>query len=417
MSNHDLTIANGPGINVRQDIEAALQALGTNFQGPAVPLVTYPCQIWADSGTGLLKLRNIANTAWITLGPLDTAAMGMLPLTGGTLAGPGNLTVGGTLGVTGLATLSGGVIAGSGTGLVIDVAAGIGKQILGRTSGSSRWLLQLGNATAEGGSNSGSDFALYRYSDAAVFIDAALTINRANGIATFIHPVNVAGLTSSAQVNVTGASGAQALIAYTATRSWLAGQQTDGTFIIYDATAPRTDLVIDTAGNATWAATVIATGYRTRAGLAGAYGSSSFNLEQRAGVHIWLDTTDMGLVTLTSDYRVKKDIAPLPSMWERVKSLRPISYQHQDYTPPHLEAKEDGSLPEPLILEDGVERWGFVAHELQETLIQDAATGVKDQANCIQSPNVMTIVATLTRALQEAMERIERLEAQIAAPA
>ena len=93
MSNHDLTIANGPGINVRQDIEAALQALGTNFQGSAAPLVIYPCQLWADSSAGQLKMRHVANTAWITIGPLDTASFGHLPLTGGTITG--NLTVNG----------------------------------------------------------------------------------------------------------------------------------------------------------------------------------------------------------------------------------------------------------------------------------------------------------------------------------
>jgi hypothetical protein len=105
MSNHDLVISNDTGINVRTDIQGAVQALGTNFQG-AVPLAIYPCQIWADSGTGLLKIRNIANTAWITLGALDTANFGHLPLTGGALAGPGNLTIGGTLGVTGVTTFT-----------------------------------------------------------------------------------------------------------------------------------------------------------------------------------------------------------------------------------------------------------------------------------------------------------------------
>jgi hypothetical protein len=44
-------------------------------------------------------------------------------------------------------------------------------------------------------------------------------------------------------------------------------------------------------------------------------------------------------------------------------------------------------------------------------LIADAATGVKDDENRIQSPNPWTVIAVLTKALQEAMARIEALEA------
>ena len=50
---------------------------------------------------------------------------------------------------------------------------------------------------------------------------------------------------------------------------------------------------------------------------------------------------------------------------------------------------------------------------IKETLVKSAATGVKDQADCIQSPNPMTIIAALTKALQEAMARIEALEAKV----
>ena len=61
---------------------------------------------------------------------------------------------------------------------------------------------------------------------------------------------------------------------------------------------------------------------------------------------------------------------------------------------------------------DGVERWGFLAHELQDALIMDAATGYKDTTEEIQSPNPWTVIAALTKALQEAMARIEALEAR-----
>jgi len=52
----------------------------------------------------------------------------------------------------------------------------------------------------------------------------------------------------------------------------------------------------------------------------------------------------------------------------------------------------------------------MIAHELQDTLVPTAANGRKDQENVVQSPNPMTVIAALTKALQEAMERIEVLE-------
>ncbi len=146
-------------------------------------------------------------------------------------------------------------------------------------------------------------------------------------------------------------------------------------------------------------------------------------------IEAWVDTTNFGGVSLVSDYRIKKDIVDLPDMWETVKALRPIKYTQAQFSPPsHVKhvaeqalkaRKEAEENPDakpgevntgPLFAEDDIERWGFVAHELQETLTPSAATGVKDSPDTIQSPNPFTLIAALTKALQEAMARIEALE-------
>jgi hypothetical protein len=67
----------------------------------------------------------------------------------------------------------------------------------------------------------------------------------------------------------------------------------------------------------------------------------------------------------------------------------------------------------PLVIGDEKERWGFLAHELQAVLIEDAASGVKDIPNHIQTPNPWTVIAALTKTLQEAMARIEDQDARI----
>lgn len=58
-------------------------------------------------------------------------------------------------------------------------------QIDGSNGASSRWAIQLGNATNETGGNVGSDFAIARWSDTAVFLDYCVTISRATAAATF----------------------------------------------------------------------------------------------------------------------------------------------------------------------------------------------------------------------------------------
>ncbi|WP_454863375.1 hypothetical protein [Pseudomonas hormoni] len=88
MSQHDMDVANGPGLTVRADINGALQALASNNVGATAPATTFPCQWWGDTTTSKLKRRNSANSAWIDMGPLDS--LSYLLASGGTLTGPIN---------------------------------------------------------------------------------------------------------------------------------------------------------------------------------------------------------------------------------------------------------------------------------------------------------------------------------------
>lgn len=71
MSQHDMTLDNGPGVVFRGDANNALKALASQSGGPSAPGVTFPSQLWADTGTGRLKQRNAANSIWLDRGPLD----------------------------------------------------------------------------------------------------------------------------------------------------------------------------------------------------------------------------------------------------------------------------------------------------------------------------------------------------------
>ena len=67
MAQHDLVVDNGPGLAVRTDLVAALQALATLSSGPLEPNTTYAGMWWLDTSVGpngSLKMRNLSNTAW-----------------------------------------------------------------------------------------------------------------------------------------------------------------------------------------------------------------------------------------------------------------------------------------------------------------------------------------------------------------
>jgi hypothetical protein len=159
-------------------------------------------------------------------------------------------------------------------------------------------------------------------------------------------------------------------------------------------------------------------GWWCRPGLSGPRGGNWFNINHTSGQQVWIDYTYMGFIAYQSDYRIKKDVIDLPGMWDTVKALRPITYTHAEFSPPShmaLIAQQKAAKEEPrgpLVQNGDVEQWGFIAHELQETLTPSAATGVKDSPDTIQSPNPWTIIAALTKALQETMARVEALEAR-----
>lgn len=79
MAQHDYIIANQSGAGFRSDLNNGLAAIVSNNSGAAQPSTTYAYQWWADTTTGLLKIRNAANNAWITVGTLASVNLGLIP--------------------------------------------------------------------------------------------------------------------------------------------------------------------------------------------------------------------------------------------------------------------------------------------------------------------------------------------------
>jgi hypothetical protein len=94
VAQHDYIIANQSGAATRSDLNNALAAIATNNSqdtGTTQPSTPYRYQWYADPSDGLLKIRNAANSAWITVGTLANANLGLATLASPTFTG--NVTI------------------------------------------------------------------------------------------------------------------------------------------------------------------------------------------------------------------------------------------------------------------------------------------------------------------------------------
>ena len=86
MAQHDYNIANQTGANFRADLNNALSAIVSNNSGANEPSTMYAYEWWIDTSNDLLKLRNSANNAWITM-PFSITADNTVDINAGTVNG------------------------------------------------------------------------------------------------------------------------------------------------------------------------------------------------------------------------------------------------------------------------------------------------------------------------------------------
>lgn len=81
MSQNTLVIADGTGAEVLAELTSAFDTVATLNSGSTAPAETYSYMWWADTTSGLLKIRNAADTAWVTVGTLASTNLGLIPTT------------------------------------------------------------------------------------------------------------------------------------------------------------------------------------------------------------------------------------------------------------------------------------------------------------------------------------------------
>ena len=155
------------------------------------------------------------------------------------------------------------------------------------------------------------------------------------------------------------------------------------------------------ASGATIAGAVNALGYASRSGSAGSFSGNVYNLFWTgSAVQMWIDTGNLGTISITSDYRIKKNVSTQTlNGVDRINALRPIVYEVKDIE---------------MFKPDGVVREGFIAHELSD-VIPSAVDGVKDGLTSDgkiqpQTLRLDPIIAVLTKAVQELSARVAALE-------
>jgi len=117
MATHDYDIANQSGSNFRADLNNCLDAIVSNNSSSSEPSTKFAYMLWVDTTNNLIKLRNSANNAWITL-PLSTTADNTVDVNGGAIDGT---AIGANAASTGaFTTLSASSALTANAGVVID---------------------------------------------------------------------------------------------------------------------------------------------------------------------------------------------------------------------------------------------------------------------------------------------------------
>ena len=189
MAQHDYVIDNQSAPAARTDINNVLQAIVSQNSGATAPSTTVANMIWYDTSTDLLKIRNEANSGWITVGTINQSTSNFE-----------SVTVNGK--TIGTLTAAGGIAYATSTTALAAIGAGTSGQLLQSnaaaapswvTPASSGGMTLLGTLTT----TSGSSQAL-----------TSLTLTDYKFILVRYHAVS---MTSATSFRIQGGAGSQAV--------------------------------------------------------------------------------------------------------------------------------------------------------------------------------------------------------------
>tara|TARA_R100000664_G_scaffold1466_3_gene3722 strand:+ start:4076 stop:5248 length:1173 start_codon:yes stop_codon:yes gene_type:complete len=381
----DYVIADGTGTVVLADINAVLSAISTNNAGTGDPAVMYPYMWYVDTSNNLIKMRNAANNAWVTIRSTD----GVLTIPEGTVGTPGfrwtndsntgffQPTVSSSLVADNIAVATNGTQRALFDALgnfYLGAPAGDGSTTIptvGPVDGSTDATTPVFSIKGSGGNNNTSGAIALINKDQSS--QGAEIYNSGEDGGLVLKNTNNEGI--SFRVG-TGTSAAKR-----------AAITTSGAFIIPDATTPS-----DTSAGVRLQST--------------ATGSSIFSVGATASETTLIEFINtngtVGTIKVSgsatsfntsSDYRLKENEVEISDGITRLKQLKPYRF--------NFKANAGQTLD------------GFFAHEVQ-AIVPDAVSGTKDGVE-MQGIDQSKLVPLLSAALKEAVAKIETLETKVAA--
>jgi hypothetical protein len=140
-------------------------------------------------------------------------------------------------------------------------------------------------------------------------------------------------------------------------------------------------------------------GYYCKAGISGSTYGNTFNWNwEGSAMAMWIDASRIGTVNVTSDRRIKENILSIPNgSLALINKLRPVSYTYKDYD---------------IYKKSSVIKNSFIADELQ-AVIPSAVIGDPNGPN-LQSLELLSIIAHLTKAVQELSSQVNVLQNTVA---
>lgn len=296
MAQHDYNLANQSGLAFRSDLNDLAAAIVSQNSGATAPATTFAFMWWADTSTGKLKIRNAANSAWIDVGTLASANLGLAiagaitasgltqstaKLLGRTTAGTGSpeeISVGAGL------SLAAGVLSASGGVQIQPISASVGSNAL--TISASALSLDFRSTTLGSGA-----VTTVSGTPSSLVISSGSTLGTVNAVQSRIAvlALNNAGTIELAAVNVSGGNDLSETGLISTTAEGGAGAA-DSASVIYSTTA-RTNVAYRVIGYVESTQATAGTWATAPSTIQGAGGSAMAGLMTMGHGQTWQDVT------------------------------------------------------------------------------------------------------------------------------
>jgi len=396
----DYSIANASGATVRADINTVFGAVASANSGTSEPSTMYAFMFWVDTTNDLIKMRNGANNAWLTL-PLSITTSGSVAITAGSINA---CTIGATNPSTGAFTTLSASTSITGT---LATAAQTNITSLGT----------LGSATISGDLIVDTDTLKVTSGSDLVHIG-----NTSTGFHSSVHPLIVGSGSGDEGMAIFSGSTSKGKIGFADAASDDSGSYRGYLQYDHDAdglnigTAGSTKMTITSAGNIfigddSFGGSLATLAVQVPSAASGGEGCViRVGSTADAAETLWqfIDGADQGIGAITgnpssnttaygtsSDYRLKENVSYTWDATTRLKQLKPARFNW---------IKQGTSTVHD----------GFLAHEVS-AIVPSAIVGAKDAVDENDDPKYQQIdqaklVPLLVKTIQELEARITALE-------